>query len=158
MKLRFLNSYRASEMTPEGRITKTRFRYAVTQATEEERAMFKKWKTQDGEDYYREEKGLPIHVTSVFYANEITMRGYKREDNTVGFSIDDSNVDKITSMMSEFGSNPAIATELAKMAIAERSKGMALDIEKINDKNAEPENNAPEHAHAGTDGEGLEGE
>ena len=66
----------------------TLWRYAVCDATPQELALYKKFKTQDGKNYYREEKignkTYPLWHGD-YLGREVTLRSYTRQDGKLGF-------------------------------------------------------------------------
>lgn len=119
MKLRMLNSYPKfrelkdaqgnvvldkETQKAKGNLV-TLFRYAVCDATPQELALYKKFKTQDGKNYYREEKignkSYPLWHGD-YLGREVTLRGYTRQDGKLGFSADTTEVDELVALGKRF--------------------------------------------------------
>jgi hypothetical protein len=101
------------------RVLRTMYRYGIVSATPEELAMYKKFKNQEGTNYYREEKGVPLYHSREFLGNETTLQGYVREDGKVGFSVDSTEVDTLTAMAEKFPHLSAgIATQIAQLMLS----------------------------------------
>jgi hypothetical protein len=155
MKLHLLNSYPKFKVTKDaqgepvldketgkakGQLVKM-FRYALLEATPAELALYKKFKTQDGKNYYRESTELiegkkrPLwHGEHI--GREVTLRSYVRTDGKIGFSADTTEVDELMAMAAKF---PDMADTLhAKVVNLQLSgKRIILDDENQDDEEQE---------------------
>lgn len=92
------------------RVRKTMFRYGIVGATPEQIALYKRFKNQDGTNYYREEAGVPIYVSSEFLGNEVPLNHYTTAEGKVGFTVDSTEVDSLMAMAEKF---PALAGSIS---------------------------------------------
>lgn len=145
MKLRLINSYKkrrtvkdpltgkpvinplTNKEVKEDKLT-TMFRYAVADATPEEALMYKKFKLQDGA-YYKEEliegkKRALWH--GEFLGKEIILKGYKREDGRIGFSVDETENDMLVAMALKY---PAMAAQFEAQMAANALGGRTWNLE-----------------------------
>ena len=110
------------------------FLYGLTDYTDEELELYKTFRTQDGEDYYREEKGVPLYHSSRSYGYEVGLDFYEREDGTVGVSMEDTLVVMLKATLKEVGHLPGMAEMLGSQIAQARLKGTRLDLKNLNDQ------------------------
>lgn len=108
----------------------TLFRYALVDATAKEIALYKKFRRQDGTDYYREGKlvsgeTVPIYVSNQYHGNSVTINGYVRENGKIGFSIDSTETDTLQSLAEQF---PAMAAALQGQIVASKLAGTKVEL------------------------------
>lgn len=140
---------------------KKMFRYAVTDATAAEKAMYKRFRNQDGVDYYREvtlktgEK-VPVYVSSQFHGNTVEINGYTREDGRLGFTIDSTQTDIYESMAEQ---HPTQAAALQAIIVQMKLAGNRVELQNGEDSVDDEGNIAFDTAGAkGGEEEGEEGE
>ena len=155
MKLHLLNSYPKFKVTKDaqglpvldketgkekGQLVKL-FRYALLEATPAELALYKKFKTQDGKNYYRESTELIEGKKRPLWhgehlGREVTLRSYMRSDGKIGFSADTTEVDELMALAAKF---PDMADTLhAKVVNLQLSgKRIILDDENQDDEEQE---------------------
>lgn len=144
----------------------TMFRYGIVGATPEELAQYKLSRNSDGENYYREEAGVPLFYSSRFVGKEATINGYQRDDKQWAFSVDSTDLDVIKALQKEA---PEMATALAGQIVSILSAGERLKLKAethmeetpgagddgaAGDAGTEP--GAGEEVHASGSGDGLE--
>lgn len=101
------------------RVLRTMYRYGIVGATPQELVMYKRFRNQDGTNYYREENGIPLYHSREFLGNEAELKSYTREDGKVGFSVDSTEVDTLTAMAEKFPHLAAgIATQIAQLMLS----------------------------------------
>jgi hypothetical protein len=139
---------------------RTMFRYAVVDATPKELAMYKRFRNQDGVDYYREAKlkdgrTVPVYISSEYHGNSVTIDAYDREDGRVGFSVDTTDTDIYASLAEQ---NPAQAAAL--QAVVVQMKLADKRAELFNDEStvSEEDNKAFDTEPAGADDDAEENE
>ena len=108
------------------------FLYGLVDYTPEQLELYKTFRTQDGEDYYREEKGVPLFHSSRSYGYEVGLDFYTREDGTVGTSIEDTQVIMLKAALKEVGHLPGMAEMLGAQISMARLTGKRLDLNNIN--------------------------
>jgi hypothetical protein len=155
MKLHLLNSYPKFKVTTDaqgepvldpqtgkakGKLVK-RFRYALLDATPAEVALYKKFKTQDGKNYYRESKEIiegkkrPLwHGEHI--GREVTLRSYVRTDGKIGFSADTTEVDELMAMAEKF---PDMADTLHAKVVNLQLTGKRIILDDENQDDEEQE-------------------
>jgi hypothetical protein len=172
MKLRLINSYKKRKTVKDPLTGKAlidpltgkevredkptiMFRYGVMTATPEESLLYKKFKLQDGA-YYREEviegkKRALWH--GEFIGKEITLKGYKREDGRIGFSVDTTENDMLNAMAAMY---PDMAATFQAQAASNAMKGRTWNLEEKESDDEEDENAANEFAAVGEEPTGAE--
>lgn len=155
MKLNLLNSYPKFKVTKDaqglpvldketgkekGKLVKL-FRYALLEATPAEIALYKKFKTQDGKNYYRESTELiggkkrPLwHGEHI--GREVTLRSYVRADGKVGFSADTTEVDELMAMAEKY---PDMAESLHAKVVNLQLSGKRITLDDENQDDEEQE-------------------
>jgi hypothetical protein len=114
---------------------KKMFRYAVTEATASEKAMYKRFRNQDGIDYYREvvlksgEK-VPVYVSSQFHGTTVQVDGYTREDGRLGFTVDSTQTDIYESMAEQ---HPTQAAALQAIIVQMKLAGNRVELQNDED-------------------------
>lgn len=117
------------------RTTRNIFRYALVNLTPQELALFKRFKRQDGEDYYREEGGYPLHFTSEHFGREAEIEHYITEEGRVGWSVNQTETIELEDMAAKY---PALQAMIAEQIMQKKLAGKVL---KLNAVNADPEYN-----------------
>jgi len=119
---------------------KKMFRYAVTGATASEKAMYKRFRNQDGVDYYREvalksgEK-VPVYISNQFHGNTVEINGYTREDGRLGFTIDSTQTDIYESMAEQHPTQAAaLQAIIVQMKLAGNRAELQNDEDTIDDE------------------------
>jgi hypothetical protein len=136
MKVQLINSYKKlSNVTENGlpvlvngvvqKNLRTMFRYGVTGATPEELSLYKRFKNQDGTNYYREENGVALFHSREFIGNEAKLNHYVREDGKLGFSVNSTEVDTLQAMADKF---PHLAVTLSTQITALMLSGSMLNL------------------------------
>lgn len=110
------------------------FLYGLADYTNEELELYKTFRTQDGEDYYREEAGVPLYHSSRSYGYEAGLEFYEREDGTVGASIEDTVVVMLKATLKEVGHLPGMAELLGAQIAKARTTGTRLILKNEKDK------------------------
>lgn len=108
----------------------TMWRYAVIGATEQEKAMYKRFRRQDGQDYYKEVRlksgeMVPVYTSNDFMGKELPLEGYTREDGRIGFSVDTTEADIYTALAEK---NPLLAATLASQLVGIMSAGTRVEL------------------------------
>ena len=153
MKLRLLNSYPKFRVTKDaqglpvldketgkekGQLVKM-FRYALFDATPAELSQYKKFKTQDGANYYREEKvngkTRPLWHGE-YLGREVTLRSYTRNDGKIGFSADTTEVDELMALATKF---PDMADTLNAKIVNLQLSGARIILDAENQDDEEQE-------------------
>ena len=106
MKVQLINSYKKlSNVTDSNglpvvengaakKVLRTMFRYGVIGATPEEITLYKRFKNQEGTNYYREENGKPKWFDREFYGFDCCeVKLFERADGTKGFKTVNTMVD-----------------------------------------------------------------
>ncbi len=145
MKLKLINSYkkRVAVLDSNGLPIKdslgrpvfelnTLFRYGITGATAEELNKYRRFRNQDGTDYYREDSGVPLYHSNTFLGNEANIRSYEREDGRVGFSVDDTQVDSLNALAKQLN-NPELSATIATQIMNIRLNGSLLELKSEGD-------------------------
>jgi len=104
------------------------FLYGLVDYTDEELDLYKTFRTQDGEDYYREENGVPLFHSSRSYGYEVGLDFYEREDGSVGVSMEDTTVVMLKATLKEIGHLPGMAEMLGAQISQARLSGKRLDL------------------------------
>lgn len=107
---------------------KDMFLYGIVEATADEKELYRTFRTQDGEDYYREENGVPLYHSNRSFGYEAVLNGYTREDGTVGFSLEDTKVVMLKAALAEVGHLPGMAEMLGAQIAQARLYGTQLDL------------------------------
>jgi len=139
MKVQLINSYKKlSTVTENGlpvlengvakKVLRTMFRYGIVGATPDELGLYKRFKNQDGTNYYREEKGVPLFHSREYIGTEAKLNHYVREDGKIGFSVDSTEVDTLQAMAEKF---PHLAQTLATQIAALMMSGSILQLDTI---------------------------
>ena len=115
------------------------FRYALCDATPQELALYKKFKTQDGKNYYREEKignkTYPLWHGD-YLGREVTLRCYTRQDGKLGFSADTTEVDELVALGQRF---PDMQETLNAKIINLQLSGKRIILDETNQDDEEVE-------------------
>jgi hypothetical protein len=140
MKVQLINSYKKLSTVTDSnglpvvengaakKVLRTMFRYGVIGATPEEITLYKRFKNQEGTNYYREENGVPLFHSREFIGNEAKLNHYVREDGKIGFSVNSTEVDALQAMAEKF---PHLAQTLALQISAIMLSGNTLDMGEI---------------------------
>lgn len=140
MKVQLINSYKKLSTVTDSnglpvvengavkKVLRTMFRYGVVGASPEELSLYKRFKNQDGTNYYREENGVPLFHSREFIGNEAKLNHYVREDGKIGFSVNSTEVDALQAMAEKF---PHLAQTLALQISAIMLSGNTLDMGEI---------------------------
>jgi hypothetical protein len=140
MKVQLINSYKKLSTVTDSnglpvvengaakKVLRTMFRYGVVGATPEEITLYKRFKNQEGTNYYREENGVPLFHSREFIGNEAKLNHYVREDGKIGFSVNSTEVDALQAMAEKF---PHLAQTLALQISAIMLSGNTLDMGEI---------------------------
>jgi hypothetical protein len=140
MKVQLINSYKKLSTVTDSnglpvvengaakKVLRTMFRYGVIGATPEEITLYKRFKNQEGTNYYREENGVPLFHSREFIGNEAKLNHYVREDGKIGFSVNSTEVDALQAMAEKF---PHLAQTLALQISAIMLSGSTLDMGEI---------------------------
>jgi hypothetical protein len=140
MKVQLINSYKKLSTVTDSnglpvvengaakKVLRTMFRYGVVGATPEEITLYKRFKNQEGTNYYREENGVPLFHSREFIGNEAKLNHYVREDGKIGFSVNSTEVDALQAMAEKF---PHLAQTLALQISAIMLSGSTLDMGEI---------------------------
>lgn len=140
MKVQLINSYKKLSTVTDSnglpvvengvakKVLRTMFRYGVVGATPEEIALYKRFKNQEGTNYYREENGVPLFHSREFIGNEAKLNHYVREDGKIGFSVNSTEVDALQAMAEKF---PHLAVTLSTQIAALMMSGTLLDMGQI---------------------------
>ena len=155
MKLNLINSYPKFRVTKDaqglpvldketgkekGQLVKM-FRYALLDATPAEIALYKKFKTQDGANYYRESteiingKKRPLWHGE-YLGKEVTLRSYVRTDGKIGFSADTTEVDELMALAAKF---PDMADTLHAKVVNLQLSGKRIILDETNQDDEEQE-------------------
>lgn len=118
------------------RTLRTMFRYGIVDATPQEIALYKRFKNQDGTNYYREEKGIPLYHAREFLGNECKLTSYTREDGKIGFTVDSTEIDTLTSMAEKF---PHLAAGISTQIAALMLSGSRLELDPVEKEEFEEE-------------------
>lgn len=110
---------------------KDMFLYGIVEATADEKELYRVFRTQDGEDYYREESGVPLYHSNRSFGYEAVLNGYTREDGTVGFSVEDTKVVMLKATLAEVGHLPGMAEMLGAQIALARTTGGQLDLKNL---------------------------
>lgn len=117
------------------------WRYGLIEATPKELADYKKFKNQDG-DYYREEQGVPIYITSDYQGKTCNIRSYTNDEGRIGFVLDTTELDELTALAEKF---PALAGGIQAQQMAIMQSGKRLEMKELSSTDEggddEPENN-----------------
>lgn len=142
MKVQLINSYKKlSNVTENGlpvldgqgnqvKKVKTMFRYGITGATPAEITAYKRYRSQDGTNYYREEKGVPLFHSTEFLGKEASLTQYVREDGKLGFSVNTTEVDSLQAMAEKY---PHLAVTLGNQIASMMLAGNTLNLDKVSD-------------------------
>lgn len=140
MKVQLINSYKKlSGVTENGlpvldaqgnqvKRVKTMFRYGIVGATPAELSAYKRFKSQDGTNYYREENRIPLFHSTEFLGREASLTQYTREDGRIGFSVNTTEVDTLQAMAQKY---PEMAGTFAAQISAIMLSGTTLNLDKI---------------------------
>jgi hypothetical protein len=140
MKVQLINSYKKLSTVTDSnglpvvengaakKVLRTMFRYGIVGATPEEITLYKRFKNQEGTNYYREENGVPLFHSREFIGNEAKLNHYVREDGKIGFSVNSTEVDALQAMAEKF---PHLAQTLALQISAIMLSGNTLDMGEI---------------------------
>lgn len=140
MKVQLINSYKKLSTVTDSnglpvvengaakKVLRTMFRYGIIGATPEEITLYKRFKNQEGTNYYREENGVPLFHSREFIGNEAKLNHYVREDGKIGFSVNSTEVDALQAMAEKF---PHLAQTLALQISAIMLSGNTLDMGEI---------------------------
>jgi hypothetical protein len=136
---------------PESKLM-TMWRYGLVEATPQELADYKKFKNQDG-DYYREEAGVPIYITSDYQGKTCNVRSYTNDEGRIGFVLDTTEMDELSALAEKF---PALAGGLQAQQMAMMQAGTRLKLKELSstDEGGDDENGSD--ANGGGE-EGKEG-
>lgn len=115
------------------------WRYGLVEATPKELADYKKFKNQDG-DYYREEQGVPIYITSDYQGKTCNIRSYTTDEGRIGFVLDTTELDELTALAEKF---PALAGGIQAQQMAIMQSGKRLEMKELSSTD-EGEDDAPE--------------
>lgn len=107
---------------------KDMFLYGITEASAEEKELYRQFRTQDGEDWYREQNGVPLYHSNRSFGYEAELHGYTREDGTVGFSVEDTKVVMLKATLAEVGHLPGMAEMIGAQIAQARLSGAKLDL------------------------------
>lgn len=171
MKLQLINSYKkVSTITDSnglpvidevtGRpLTKLRtmFRYAVTQATEAEKARYKRFRRQDGVDYYREATlvngdTVPVYVSNDYHGNSVEINSYDREDGRIGFSIDTTLTDIYASLAEQNPTQAAmLQAQIIQMKLADSRVELKNDADTVSNDDHKAFDDTKVNENAGGD-------
>jgi hypothetical protein len=140
MKVQLINSYKKlSNVTENGlpvldkngiqvKKLKTMFRYGLIGYTAAELALYKRFRSQDGTNYYREDKGTPLFHSTEFLGNSAVLNHYTREDGRVGFAVNTTEVDALQAMAEKY---PHLAVTLGNQIAAMMLAGDTLKLEDV---------------------------
>lgn len=107
---------------------KDMFLYGIVEASAEEKELYRQFRTQDGEDYYREQNGVPLYHSNRSFGYEAELHGYTREDGTVGFSVEDTKVVMLKAALAEVGHLPGMAEMIGAQIAQARLSGTKLTL------------------------------
>lgn len=140
MKVKLINSYKKLSKVVENGLPvldakgnqvtklKTMFRYGIVGATPAEIAQYKRFRSQDGVNYYREEKGVPLFHSTEFLGNEAALSSYTREDGRMGFSVNTTEVDSLIALMQKYPEmTNALTNQIANIMLS----GTTLKLEDV---------------------------
>jgi hypothetical protein len=128
---------------------KDMFLYGIVEASADEKELYRTFRTQDGEDYYREENGIPLYHSNRSFGYEAVLHGYTREDGTVGFSVEDTKVVMLKATLAEVGHLPGMAEMLGAQIAQARTTGGQLDLKNLKPDEAPKAPGTPADSAAG---------
>jgi hypothetical protein len=145
MKVQLINSYKKlSNVTENGlpvldkngiqvKKLRTMFRYGLVGYTPAELALYKRYRSQDGANYYREDKGVPLFHSTEFLGNSAVLNHYTREDGRVGFAVNTTEIDALQAMAEKY---PHLAVSLGNQIASLMLAGdtMKLDDVKVDEE------------------------
>jgi hypothetical protein len=143
MKVQLINSYKKlSTVTENGlpvldaqgnqvKRLKTMFRYGLVGATPTELELYKRFRSQDGVNYYREENGVALFHSNEFIGNSATLNHYVKEDGKIGFSVNTTEIDTMQAMAEKY---PHMAVTLGNQIAALMLAGNTLKLDNISER------------------------
>lgn len=108
--------------------------YALVGATPEELTKCKTMQTQDGNNYYREEKGYPILWLNENIGNEADVEFYVNKEGRIGLSADKTDIIELRAQIEKYADNPALVQHFAMELEARMRKGSRLNLETVIEK------------------------
>jgi len=156
MKLRIIDSYKKrvtlkskaglpllDENGEPKTMLRTNYLYGVVGATPEEKALYKRFRMQDGGDYYREENGTPLYYSMSFIGREANLSHYTGKDGRVGFKVQTLELDILDDMIAKT-TDPMLRAgyeaKKAEMLLA----GGVLVLQNLSQKQVEEGTGTPE--------------
>jgi hypothetical protein len=140
MKVQLINSYKnLSNVTENGlpvldsngiqvKKLKTMFRYGLVGYTPAELGLYKRFRSQDGTNYYREDKGVPLFHSTEFLGNSAVLNSYSREDGRVGFAVNTTEIDALQAMAEKY---PHLAVSLGNQIASLMLAGDTMKLEDV---------------------------
>ena len=131
MRLVLINSYKKlstvtdSDTDTETKKVRTYFRYGIKGYTPQDLTLYKRFRNQDGENYYREENGVPLFHSREFLGDDCGIRGYVREDGRIGFSVETTEVDRLKALAEQY---PDMAPQLNRQISTIMLSGKRIDL------------------------------
>lgn len=132
MRLVLINSYKKmstvtdSETGAETKKVRTNFRYGIKDCTPQELTLYKRFRNQDGTNYYREEKGVPLFHSREFLGDDCGIRGYVLEDGRIGFSVETTEVDRLKALAEQY---PDMAPQLNRQISTIMLSGKRINLD-----------------------------